>query len=493
MLASVTSQNQPTWRLACVWAAVIAALAIPVANGIVPSVAPVVLHDDDTHRIVSLRMALNWRVCGSYSHTTVGNQLDRILFSAGGMDVPILSLPERAGIDLETYCSTFVRPARINENSLMLTMAAIMWARPGSTLRQLGWLMHGIRVLALAGVVAVVLRAGASWLYALVWMVSALVILASVETTHYFSVYPFLMPMLAGSAALVAWLADVSTERRLRWGLMASVGVGLITGYIVNLRTSYAPIVVAMLPVLFISGPLIRGGHWRRGLALAVGVGGGVLLFQRAFITPIDEIPNAGNLSYHHVFHPLVLGLALPPNELATREGIRWDDAVGIEIARREEPSVRAFSAEYEGAMRSYYLRLWRSTPGDMARLYWTKWKTTMGDVLSYRESVFPVRLISWAAWPMRPFSNGITFSLLLVGVIAVAGRARHRWNRAAMALSLELGIVGLLLIAEAAIIVPHFSTMYGAPRMLLMVTMGLCVWQYVLNRVLGGVMGLRI
>lgn len=484
ILARLAWQSRPSWRLACLWTVLITALAVPLANGMVPSTPPAILQGDDSHQIVSFRMAMNWNLCGSYSHTTDGSEVDRILFSAGGLDVPILSLPSRAGLDRDTYCSTLVRPYRINENSLMLTMAALLWTRPESTLRDLGSLLHWFRVLALAGVVTVVLRAGASWLFALLWMVGALVILASVETTHYFSVYPFLMPMLLASAALAAWLADVGLESCARWGLLASAGVGFILGYVVNLRTSYAPILVALVAAIPFSWPHLQRGVSRKALVLAVGTLAGFLLFQRAFISPIDKMPFEGNLTYHHVFHPLVLSLAVPPNEFATREGIRWDDSVGVELARREKPEVKALSDDYERTMRDYYFRLWRTRPGEMMRLYFSKWSLTMSDVLVYDKTPFPVRLISFAGLPMRPVSNGIVFSVFLVAVIAFARLARGRWNRTAAALSIGFGVVGLLLVAEAAIIVPDFRMMYGAPRMVLMVTFGLCVWQCALNGV---------
>jgi hypothetical protein len=87
------------------------------------------------------------------------------------------------------------------------------------------------------------------------------------------------------------------------------------------------------------------------------------------------------NYTYHTFAHELVLGLAVPENDLSRREGIHWSDEVGFALARRAIPDVTYLGPQYEAALLRYYRGLWRRHPGEMARVYAQKLRSAGTEV----------------------------------------------------------------------------------------------------------------
>jgi hypothetical protein len=480
-VAKPTASAQSSWRAAISAAIVVVALGSGLSR-LVFVAAPAVLADDDSHRLTSVQMALNWVVCGKYSHQTVGGNLNRELFSEAGFDRPLRSLALATPGGLAEYCGRLVAPARINENSLMLTMSALLRVWPDLSLRQLGWAMHGLRLAVLALVAIVLFRAGASLAFALLWITGALVILSSVEHQRFHSVYPFLAITVVGVIALTVLLVDTGASRsRLLW-TMVSVGAGLLVALAANFRTSYLPIFAALLGVAAVASAPGGMRRWQLVLLLVLGAGIGYSAFQRYLITPIDELPLPRNLTYHHVFHPLVLALALPPNELAEREGLAWDDKVGYDIAVRIRPDVEPLSADYETALSQYYFGLWRTDTLGMLRLYWSKWRIALTDIPSYGYAPYPNRLFTFVFWPVSHITHGAVYTALFASLVPLAYVKRRRWNGAAVTLVAAVGVAGTLLSLETAIILTYFRLTHEASQMLLVYTLSLGILQAFVN-----------
>src|SRR5262249_15081515 len=169
------------------------------------------------------------------------------------------------------------------------------------------------------------------------------------------------------------------------------------------------------------------------------------------------------------VAHPLVMALAVPPNDLSGRESIRWDDSSGAEIATRVIPGVRFLGPEYETALYRYYFGLWRSHPDAMLRTYWMKLRSSGQGVFLQAAQLVP----DWR--PLRRvylvWSDRVNGFLLLIAALACTALAVWRsvavGSPTALLVSL-LGLTTVLLLAEAAIIYSTFFLAYHSFLMLM-------------------------
>jgi SAM-dependent methyltransferase len=159
------------------------------------------------------------------------------------------------------------------------------------------------------------------------------------------------------------------------------------------------------------------------------------------------------------IAHPLVLSLAVPPNPLATREGIEWSDGIGLSLARRVDPAVKYMGDGYDRALFQYYMRLWREHPDEMRRIYFDKWRiagTRLIEKASFERPVLDTTLVPWKQLP-----NGFWFLALFAGS-AVLGVVLYKRTRAPLLVLVTLiGAAGICLLAEAAIIMPSYALTY--------------------------------
>lgn len=476
-VAKPTPRHQPSWRLALLMTVILVGMAAGISSFVFRA-EPKPWSNDDSHRRDSIHMALNWIVCGSYSSLEKTGGLDALLFGGARFDTPLRSLPAMVAGNDQAYCDRSIGVARNNENSLMMTMAALMWARPSLTLHQLSLAMHAVRVFALGLVVLAFLRSGASWVFGMSWATGALVILAAVERHRFDSVYPFLAPVAFGGIALAVLLVDIrGTRSRVRW-FVASAVFGLLIAYAANFRSSYLPLLAAVVAIAAFTVAPGAMKKWQVLLLMLVGFAAGYQSFQRTFIKPIDDLPLSRNFTYHVVFHPLVLSLALPPNDLAEREGIAWDDKVGYDIASRVHPGVEPLSADYERALSDYYFGLWRSEPLSMVSIYWHKWGLALTDIPTYSSEPFQHRLFRLVLWPVRRISHGAVFSLGFSLLVAGAWLNRRKWTAAAVTAVAGVGAIGILLSLETTVILTYFYATHGASQALALYTLSLSAWQ---------------
>jgi hypothetical protein len=106
---------------------------------------------------------------------------------------------------------------------------------------------------------------------------------------------------------------------------------------------------------------------------------------------------------HHPVAHALVLGLAVPENDLSRREGIAWEDSVGLTLARRIDPQVVYLREGYESALFRYYFRLWAEHPWEMLGIYVEKLRVAGRSMISklLASAIGPL------AWPLAWVPNG--------------------------------------------------------------------------------------
>jgi SAM-dependent methyltransferase len=412
----------------------------------------------DAHAELSLDLAVDRAFCGTLSSTSRNPDVAVMLMdqpSLGDQSVSSI-LATRFG-SVEDYCAQTKAPYGNNENSLMLTDAWLLHAIPGLSLNGLGRILLGVKLCGLLLLCYALLQCGAAvaMVAATAWAGTALVL--AVQTLGDFSVYGFLASLLAAMIGLYGIVFAHSVPRTVA---PLSILVGVATAYAANMRTSYLPILVLMFGVSLVALMRRRTGAPTAGrVALAATLfATGYLAFHYWFIVRTRPAQVA-SYSYHVVAHPLVLSLAVPPNPLATREGIEWSDGIGLSLARRVDPAVKYMGAGYDRALFEYYVRLWRQYPSEMRGIYFEKWRLA-GAALMQKAS-FERPLLDGALSPWKLLPNGFWFLALLVGTIVLGGRLTWRTGAPMFALLTMAGLAAVCLLAEAAIIMPSYALIY--------------------------------
>lgn len=501
--SSLARQSPPRPLLHCLLlAAAIAAVAVVLARPVLFGPTPT-LYGNDQHRFASLDIAVNRAVCGRLSHAHPGHRLRQFLLADGYRSaVPLVELPGRLAGSVEAYCAALV-PVRIGDNSLTLTMQALLALRPRLTLEQLGHTMRWLRVGCLVFVAFVILRIGGSALLALATVYAAVIVVSAVEGNRFHSVYPWFGPLLLTFAALLVLGLDLGAHLRWWTALPWSVAVGWIAAFVAQWRASYLPILIACVALACWLG--WRDPRWRdtgrartlgRQVLLPLAVAGfGAFLFYRSLIAPIAGQPvvlgtiqgTVGDIARHDVALPIVLGLAMPDNDLARREGIVWLDAAGTAIARRLDPGVIPYSARQERALFRYYGALWRDHPGELVGLYLRKWSIAGTDIPRYRAAPLDTRFFRWMLAPLRTVTSGFVLSALLALVIALGCARVGRWRLGACAGLALYGVIGLLLMGETALILTYFYVSHESAQMLVVLLLSLLAQQAVVDLVARG------
>jgi hypothetical protein len=217
----------------------------------------------------------------------------------------------------------------------------------------------------------------------------------------------------------------------------------------------------------------------------------GLALFDFTFVHPIRGVPMPYNSSAHVIAHPLVLGLAAPPNELSAREGIEWKDATGLVLAQRIKPDVTFLGEGYERALFTYYRHLWAAYPREMAAIYLRKAMVTsqaVGDFIGSNEKgqfwryEKNGRWLGLAAWPATAVAQWIPLPLAF-GAMLIVGWVRGRRGEADRAfLYATFAIFGLLAFAESSAVLGGIILWYSSILLYCTVFVGLLVYQALLD-----------
>jgi hypothetical protein len=424
----------------------------------------------DGHLLVSLDTAINLKYCGS-TYLTGEPPLSGYLFQHPDRQAfPIPDVIAQRSGSVGGYCATLRIPHLNNENSLMWLMRAGLEVHPLASVAWLGrwllWFKVGGLMLFAVGAISL----GSGPLFAALSFAAGLVLLANLSAAQYhYSVYSLLLPVMLANAGFWGLALARMRGRGTAWHVAVMVLGGLLAGYSAQVRTSYMP-VFCFLALSYCAatwrlrdGQALavrsRGGRTAFVVASCAGFVIGYLAFMRIFITPLVPPGTLVDYSHHIVSHPLVLSLALPANDLARREGIKWDDATGLDLARRVNGSVTYLGPGYGEALTSYYFDLWRRHPREMIRIYWLKsamaGRAAVAAVRTLRRGVI---LLAAALLPISWAPDGRwLIALLMAATLAGLGGGWVARSPRSFAIGALAGAL-LLLQVESSIIVPEFS-----------------------------------
>jgi hypothetical protein len=354
----------------------------------------------DGHANASLSLVMNEQICGpagllSRVHpVTLAVARDPSL-----LDVPLVEVIKSRTGTVEAYCATVSHPFLNNENSLAAVERPLLWLKPTASVRDVTVWLEMVRAAMVWATAAGLIAAGAGLILSVVYIELARELMNHFSS-HVQSIYPFVALALPLFAVAAPSLLSVGTPRpeHPAWTTLKAVVCGALAGWIVNMRSSYAPVVIAL--VVLACWALWQRNGTRRSLAVC----GGALLLgyvvaQLAIVEPRRPSVETINYSYHAVAHPLVLGLALPDNDFARRHGIEWSDLRGLDLARRVDPNAGYLTSGYEPALFRLYVSLWQQYPWDMLKTYlfkaanaFTNLDSLLGDKAGFLWDV---------AWPL--------------------------------------------------------------------------------------------
>lgn len=419
----------------------------------------------DDHAVVSLEQAMTRAFCNAPSTVSLAASVAAALRADATLNrVPLRQVIEARAGSIDEYCRRADRVFVNNENTLMLAESALLRLRPGMSLEQLGRGLHAVRVVLLAASVFVVFLLGGSLWFGAGALLAGLVVMAAMPAFA-FSAYPF---MFVAVVALTAFYALAFHARWMRhWVSAAACGVsaGLLSGLVVNLRTSYVAVTLACGVGFLIAAWRVERRHhgWRmHAAAFVVAALAGYYGLYALVITA--GVPAGFEQRLRHsIVHPLVLSMGVPPSDFSRELGVEWSDGVGPKIAQRIDPQSGFLDERYNNALRGFYQSLWRERTREMVALYALKFATTGSSMLTtMRDSP---GIVGWLLNVLlAPLSWLTAVAWLFFIDLAVAVAAAVLFVKQARALWLGLALLalsGALLQAEAGIIYSEFVYQY--------------------------------
>jgi hypothetical protein len=422
------------------------------------------------HATLSLNMALNARFCGTVGR--LSSRYSPYVFLTKRADLMSHPFEETIAAEagsLAEYCRTVTEPYVVSENSLMWLARLALGLDRDLTADGLGRFLASCRMLMLAVFGFALIRTGSPVLLTLAAVLVGCAILRGLGVRD--TTYPFVLtlPLLHAAAYGLASASRFARNRRVAlWTF--TFGMGILTAYSASTRTILLPMSLAMFGVFLFA--LFKARDPSQAVARSVTLiavatvafGLGYAGYVRIFIELLRFKNNAAvsDYAYHTVAHPLVLGLAVPESSFSQREGIRWDDMVGLTLAQRVAPGVDLLGSQYETALLRYYGRLWRKHPRDMAMVYAQKLRSAGSGVFLSAANIgaefgFPCGPAEW----MHRVMNGVV--LLAFGVvtfgIALVRQIRHHSSR--MLIIALISVAGLAALGEAFLMYSLFMTIY--------------------------------
>jgi hypothetical protein len=478
-----TRRRVPVWRL-LLYTAIAMSIAWWAVPGVVTERIP---FTSDGHAMASYDSAVTRALCGLPSRYNPVHHPGYFMAHNGwASDLPAPALLATVAGSVQTYCSTATVPYVNLDNSLGLLETVCLLLKPTASAVEIERFLAVVRVAIVAAFIVLLMSLGASVLFGAAVAVASLAICSDLQhSVMAYSTYPFFFAMVLLNVIAFSGALRIARSGRLATTLLAACAVGFIVAASVNMRASYLPIYACFF-VAYASGV------WRtrpRGLTLPLLVPAfviGYFLFQYPLITRPARVPADSNYTYHTVSHPLVLGLALPESALSKREGITWSDEVGNSLARRIDPATSYLGPGYEKAMFAYYRSLWKRYPAEMVGVYIEKAQLAGADMIQHS-----ARDAGWmpaAIWPLSGIHNGFYFGAMLLVLTAVA--LAISWNRGggfAFCVAL-LGLAGVLVYVESAIIVPLYFPQYQNYLLFVALFVSFLFYQLVVNAAVGGV-----
>jgi len=489
LVAHIT-KNQPKQSLksTCILTLVVVLISFYLNWGLLKSRSfPLV---SDGHSLASFNIAVTRVVCGEVS--SVNRNLTQFIVNQNIqiVDTKILDLPKLSESSESEYCQ-MASPFLNNENSLGWLMEIILRLSPNVTINQLGVALNSIRTGCLITFTFFLIWIGISPFISFLALNIGISVVGLINETHYYSVYPFLMPFTVFLIALLGIAIKLKTYQRVYVALPVLIGIGIYGALFKNIRTSYYPVIlVSVLGYIIFTLCELKGNRqfsrtYKRvfpGLAI-IAFYLGIAIFNTNLLQPIENLDIDHNRSYHVIAHPLVLSLALPESELSQREGIKWNDGVGTSLANRIDPDVTYLDANYEKALFTYYFKLWIYHPNEMVNIYWQKLKLAGSQIpgfITKSDGINKLLLIN--SFPLKFLSNG-TITISIFSLISLLGFFLQRYCTPEFLFALT-GIfgAGVLLLIESAIIMPFFVATYHSYLVFGFLCFTLALYQLLFN-----------
>lgn len=442
---------------------------------------------DNGHALIALRMGFNFAHCGVYSKLSTEHDaaVQEFLRAPASPDRPVREVAEAAAGSLDRYCETVTQPFQNNENGLLLVAAAAFAARPDASMRTLGTIWMGSTIPLLAVFVLALLASGASVAFSVLCFFVSLAMIVEIASSALYSNYMLLPAFglaLVGSLALAV---QYGVERRAATLYPFLLAFGAALGFMSVLRTNYGLIflVLSLLSVVFFANRFSS----RRPRALATAVLAvlcilaGYRVTVRAVNDPILALGLTHNAVSHSFAHPLVLAVGEPRSDLATREGIAWDDSKALALARSVEPEATYLGPLYEKALLTYYAKLWIFHPQEMLGIYWAKWNLSVeGSFRALRHS--GGRFARALAAPNVMARSGVVWFFFCLAAMAGLWRWRDRLQPGAALTGFLLLFVGWMLGIEQVVLFPYTTLAYHAMLVFSVCFVGLVIYQEVVN-----------
>jgi hypothetical protein len=385
------------------------------------------------HAVTSFNIAANASFCSAPSTLSTRYSLKRYLADHPELTaLPLREVIARQAGSMTEYCRSVVQPVIINDNSLMWLMRLAIGVNPAISHDGLARFLGATAATMTLVFGFALLYAGASWALALGATLVACAVLRSLGVRD--TLYPFVLALPLFGAALcgIAYCSRQARELRTVALIVFAAGMGVVVAFSTIMRPIMLPSLTLMFAV-FLFATLRRAWPQSRevvfkvtgGMAAAFVVG--FLFYTSVFVRPPRAAGDAAGSQYvYHTFaHPLVLGLAVPENDFSRREGIAWNDELGIVLARRAIPDTTYLGATYERALLRYYWNLWREHAGEMTRVYLLKLQSTADDVFLSAAGIGHQFLLPQAPfrWLNRLTSGPILFALVVVVFVAAIRR----------------------------------------------------------------------
>jgi hypothetical protein len=438
----------------------------------------------DSHMRTSYSHAISAVFCGTLKTSGEFDLPAELTEHPAELFDPIRTLIERRYESMAKYCSSLRVPRIDSETSLMWTMRAILGIDPGLSTAGLGRALAATRLVMLAVLCVALSRAGASLLLTAAVAVAVCGVMHTLEPYQYNN-NPFILSLPLLLIGLYTWLlADVPPHHVTVAAAFAALGG--VTAYCINMRTSHTPIYLAMFLVALAAFRRRHRAAPHLRAALVVGLAAFVvatLVVHTLLVRPMERLGGEG-IAHHPIAHPLVLALATPENDLSRRERLKWDDMVGLEVAKRVDPSATYLSPAYERALTHYYLNLWRTQPWAVLDVYRQKFAAAGGGVVEEA-----VHLLEYGGLPRRVGRRlaAVDVSGFLIVAVTIAtgicGWILYRRCDAVLGFAwtlLSVGAVGTIL--ESALIMPRFYVFYHSVLLLYVLITPVVVIQVVVD-----------
>jgi len=329
------------------------------------------------------------------------------------------------------YCQLRGTQMALPESSMVLIESALLSLNRRITVAGIARALTGIAIGAILVFTFALIKLRWPILFAGACTAAALYLTALLGSTAMYSQYRMMVPTMLFGIGVAAIALSANWHRRVVGVVVIAFVMGVWTVFAGNLRTSLYPSAI-VISLLFFAGAaldVVRSNLSRRRIATLGGAAAaafvaGILAFDVPYFAPQRT---SQGYSYHVAFHSIVIGLAVPPNPLTTREHIEWIDGSGLEVARRVDPSINYLADGYDRALSVYYLKLWRQYPSEMVRIYIRKMQLARQSAAKLLASdqqatywfVKDGRWMTLAAWPAEMLAAGITvvglFTLLFV------------------------------------------------------------------------------